>query len=98
MFLSVQETPINMENVFHHTPYNQTKIKKRMELIKKIVTDLNKHLVYRDTLNFNFLLHLYSSKLEDLYNHGTEMSDKAFTERIELLGKSLAEIQAYVIE
>ena len=88
----------NMENVFSQNIPNQTKLKKRMELIKQLATDLNKHFLFRDTLNFNFLLHLYSSKLEDLYNHGTEMSDGAFTERIELLDQSLIEMQEYIIE
>jgi hypothetical protein len=87
-----------MQNIFHENTHNQTKLKKRMELIKQLVNDLHRHYVFKDTLNFNFLLHLYSSKLEDLYNNGTEMSDGAFTERIELLGQSLHEMQEYIIE
>ena len=87
-----------MENRFHHKPYNNTKIKKRIALIKELVTELHKHFVFKDTLNFNFLLHLYSSKIEDLYNHAPEMSDKTFQEQINLLDQSLNEIKGYAIQ
>ncbi len=87
-----------METVFHQNPQRKLHLEHRIELLQQLANELPQHILFRDTLNFNFLYHLYSSNLEKLYNHLPNISDHEFRHSVNLLSQSIEQIKAYIIE
>jgi len=73
---------------------SQDKKEERLAKITALLNYFNQNYVFEDKLRFNFLLHLFSTKLQDLYAN-LEVSDSEFEKRINLLNESLKEITPY---
>ena len=73
------------------------KYKSKIAQITNLLNYFNKNYVFEDKLRFNFLLHLFSTKLQDLYANFDQISDREFNKRMNLLTQSLDEIQPYSI-
>ena len=76
------------------TQPTQEKYEARLAKITVLLDYFNQNYVFEDKLRFNFLLHLFSTKLQDLYDN-LDISDGEFEKRINLLNESLNEITPY---
>ena len=72
----------------------QEKYEERLTKISALLNYFNQNYVFEDKLRFNFLLHLFSTKLQDLYDN-LNVSDTEFEKRIAFLDESLKEITPY---
>lgn len=72
----------------------QEKYEERLTKISALLKYFNQNYVFEDKLRFNFLLHLFSTKLQDLYDN-LDVNDAEFDKRITLLNESLTEIAPY---
>ena len=70
----------------------------RITKITVLLKYFNQNFVFEDKLRFNFLLHLFSTKLQDLYDNLDQISDREFDDRMHLLSESLNEIQPYSVQ
>jgi len=70
----------------------------RIKKLDKSSAEVNNHFVFRESLNFNFLYHLFSQTLEHLFNNIEKISDKDFNRKMEMLNETVSRLQTYVIE
>ena len=70
----------------------------RITKMSVLLKYFNQNFVFEDKLRFNFLLHLFSTKLQDLYDNLEQISDREFDDRMHLLSDSLNEIQPYSVQ
>ena len=70
----------------------------RIKKLDKSSAEVNNHFVFRESLNFNFLYHLFSQTLEHLFNNIEKISDKNFNRKMEMLNETVSRLQTYVIE
>jgi len=73
-------------------------IMKRIKKLDKSSAKVNNHFVYKESLNFNFLYHLFSQTLEHLFNNIEKISEKDFDKKMEMLNETVSRLQTYVIE
>jgi len=85
---------VETTTIFKQSQSTQVKYEERMAQITGLLKYFNQNYVFEDKLRFNFLLHLFSSKLQDLYDN-IDVNDAEFDKRITLLDESLKEITPY---
>jgi len=73
-------------------------IMNRIKKLDKSSAEVNNHFVFKESLNFNFLYHLFSQTLEHLFNNIEKISDKDFNKKMEMLNETVSRLQTYVIE
>ena len=73
---------------------SEEKSKERLAKISALLNYFNQNYVFEDKPRSNFLLHLFSTKLQNLYDN-LDVSDSEFENRINLLNESLKEIAPY---
>ncbi len=73
-------------------------IMNRIKKLDKSSAEVNNHFVFRESLNFNFLYHLFSQTLEHLFNNIEKISEKDFNRKMEMLNETVSRLQTYVIE
>ena len=81
-----------MESIMNNNIMN------RIKKLDKSSAEVNNHFVFKESLNFNFLYHLFSQTLEHLFNNIEKISDKDFNRKMEMLNETVSRLQAYVIE
>ena len=72
-----------------------------MNRIKKLdqsSAKVNNHFVYKESLNFNFLYHLFSQTMEYLFNNIEKITEKEFKEKMLMLDETVSRLQNFVIE
>ena len=74
------------------------KIKNRIKKLDKSSAEVNNHFVFRESLNFNFLYHLFSQTLEYLFNNIEKIPEKEFNEKMLMLDETVSRLQSFVIE
>ncbi|MCF2139796.1 MAG: hypothetical protein K9W44_07065 [Candidatus Lokiarchaeota archaeon] len=87
-----------METTFQETNLSRRKIADRLRLIRSITENFHKHYIFQDGLRFNFLFGLYSQKLENLLNQCDQIDDKQFHDNLNILRRSVEEMQPYIIK
>ncbi|MHA1560608.1 MAG: hypothetical protein ACTSPA_00650 [Promethearchaeota archaeon] len=83
---------IQMESIMNNNIMN------RIKKLDKSSAEVNNHFVFKESLNFNFLYHLFSQTLEHLFNNIEKISDKDFNKKMEMLNETVSRLQTYVIE
>ena len=73
-------------------------IMNRIKKLDKKVEKINNHFVFKESLNFNLLYHLFSQTLEHLYNNIEKISEKEFDKKMEMLNETVSRLQTYIIE
>ena len=86
-----------MNTFAKHTQNNKKILSNRITMIQQLTSVVHNHILFQDTLNFNFLFHLYSTKLEDLYNRLPEISEKEFEHRVDVLSQSVEQLKPFII-
>ena len=74
------------------------KIKNRIKKLDKSSAEVNNHFVFKESLNFNFLYHLFSQTLEYLFNNIEKIPEKEFNEKMLMLDETVSRLQSFVIE
>jgi len=72
-----------------------------MNRIKKLdqsSAKVNNHFVFKESLNFNFLYHLFSQTMEYLFNNIEKITEKEFKEKMLMLDETVSRLQNFVIE
>jgi len=73
-------------------------LKNRIKKLNKSTAEVNNHFVFKESLNFNFLYHLFSQTIEHLFNNIEKITEKEFTKKMEMLDETVSRLQNYVIE
>ena len=73
-------------------------LKDRIKKLNKSTAEVNNHFVFKESLNFNFLYHLFSQTTEHLFNNIEKITDKEFKEKMVMLDETVSRLQSYVIE
>ncbi len=71
---------------------------KRLNQLQQITDPFNKHYIFQDGLNFNFLFYLYTQNMVDLLNHIDELSPLEFQTKLNMLDLTSQEMQQYIIQ
>ena len=70
----------------------------RIKKLDKTSAEVNNHFVFKESLNFNFLYHLFSQTLEHLFNNIEKITEKEFKEKMVMLDETVSRLQSFVIE
>ena len=70
----------------------------RIEKLDMSSSKVNNHFVFKESLNFNFLYHLFSQTLEYLFNNIEKITEKEFSEKMLMLDETVSRLQSFVIE
>ena len=81
-----------MESIMNNNIMN------RIKKLDKSSAEVNNHFVFKESLNFNFLYHLFSQTLEHLFNNIEKITEKNFNKKMEMLNETVSRLQTYVIE
>lgn len=73
-------------------------LKNRIKKLNKSTEKVNNHFVFKESLNFNFLYHLFSQTIEHLFNNIENITEKEFAKKMEMLDETVSRLQSYVIE
>ena len=73
-------------------------IMNRIKKLDKSSEKVNNHFVFKDNLNFNFLYHLFSQTLENLFNNVEKITEKEFNEKMLMLNETVSRLQSFVIK
>jgi len=70
----------------------------RIKKLDKSSSKVNNHFVFKESLNFNFLYHLFSQTMEYLFNNIEKITEKEFKEKMLMLDETVSRLQNFVIE
>ena len=70
----------------------------RIKKLDKTSAEVNNLFVFKESLSFNFLYHLFSQKLEHLFNNIEKISEEDFDKKMEMLNETVSSLQTYIIE
>jgi len=70
----------------------------RIKKLDKSSAKVNNHFVFKESLNFNFLYHLFSQTMEYLFNNIEKIPEKEFKEKMLMLDETVSRLQNFVIE
>ena len=70
----------------------------RIKKLDKSSAKVNNHFVFKESLNFNFLYHLFSQTMEYLFNNIEKITEKEFNEKMLMLDETVSRLQNFVIE
>ena len=70
----------------------------RIKRLDDSSSKVNNHFVFKESLNFNFLYHLFSQTLEYLFNNIEKITEKEFIEKMLMLDETVSRLQNFVIE
>ncbi len=73
-------------------------LKNRIKKLNKSTAEVNNHFVFKDSLQFNFLYHLFSQTIENLFNNIEKITEKEFKEKMVMLDETVSRLQTYIIE
>lgn len=70
----------------------------RIKKLDKSSAKVNNHFVFKESINFNFLYHLFSQTMEYLFNNIEKITEKEFKEKMLMLDETVSRLQNFVIE
>ena len=94
MYLNMKTT----QTIFYEELAGMIKLQSRLDRIHQIINNFHNHFIFKDEVNFNFLLTLYSQKLKEICNSVEKIDNQDFNQRIELLENAIENIRPFILE